>query len=98
MRTALSDAAPLYRDAPETQEHRKNGRRRTLTFMREVLPGVPVRERAFASDLVMTTMSAIGKKVSEQGYARTEVERWATATGDMFCAYLQQLPQNKQAR
>jgi AcrR family transcriptional regulator len=98
MRTALSDAAPLYRDAPETQEHRKNGRRRTLTFMREVLPGVPVRERAFASDLVMTTMSAIGKKVSEQGYARTEVERWATATGDMFCAYLQQLSKNKQAR
>jgi len=98
MRTALSDAAPLYRDAPETQEHRKNGRRRTLTFMREVLPGVPVRERALASDLVMTTMSAIGKKVSEQGYARTEVERWATATGDMFCAYLQQLSKNKQAR
>jgi AcrR family transcriptional regulator len=98
MRTALSDAAPLYRDAPETQEHRKNGRRRTLTFMREVLPRVPVRERAFASDLVMTTMSAIGKKVSEQGYARTEVERWATATGDMFCAYLQQLSKNKQAR
>jgi len=98
MRTALSDAAPLYRDAPETQKHRKNGRRRTLTFMREVLPGVPVRERALASDLVMTTMSAIGKKVSEQGYARTEVERWATATGDMFCAYLQQLSKNKQAR
>jgi len=98
MRIALNDAAPLYRDAPETREQRKAGRRRTLTFMREVLPGVPVRERAFASDLVMTTMSAIGKKVSEQGYARTEVERWATATGDMFCAYLQQLSKNKQAR
>jgi AcrR family transcriptional regulator len=98
MRTALSDAAPLYRDAPETREQRKAGRRRTLTFMREVLPGAPVRERAFASDLVMTTMSAIGKKVSEQGYSRNEVDRWATATGDMFCAYLQQLRQNKQAR
>src|SRR3984957_11675204 len=30
MRIALSDAAPLYRDAPETREHRKSGRRRTL--------------------------------------------------------------------
>jgi AcrR family transcriptional regulator len=98
MRIALNDAAPLYRDAPETREQRKAGRRRTLTFMREVLPGVPVKERAFASDLVMTTMSAIGKKVSEQGYARTEVERWATATGDMFCAYLQQLSKTKQPR
>jgi len=96
MRVALSDAAPLYRDAPETREQRKAGRRRTLTFMREVLPGVPVRERAFAADLVMTTMSALGKKVSEQDYSRTEVDRWATATGDMFCAYLQQVSQNKQ--
>jgi hypothetical protein len=61
-----------------------------------MLPGVPVRERAFAADLVMTTMSALGKKVSEQDYSRTEVERWATATGDMFCAYLQQVSQNKQ--
>jgi AcrR family transcriptional regulator len=95
MRIALSDAAPLYRDAPETREHRKSGRRRTLAFMREVLPGVSVRERAFASDLIMTTMSAIGKNVSEQGYSRNEVDRWATSTGDMFCAYLQQLSQNK---
>jgi hypothetical protein len=59
--------------------------------MREVLPGVPARERTFAADLVMTTMAAIGKKVSEQGYSRNEVTRWATATGDMFCAYLERL-------
>ena len=91
MRIALSDAAPLYRDAPETREQRAAGRRRTQTFMREVLPGVPARERTFAADLVMTTMSAIGKKVSEQGYSRNEVDRWATATGDMFCAYLERL-------
>jgi AcrR family transcriptional regulator len=98
MRIALSDAAPLYRDAPETREQRQAGRRRSLTFMLEVLPGVPARERTFAADLVMTAMSVIGKKVSEQGYSRAEVDRWATATGDMFCAYLRQLSQNKQAR
>jgi AcrR family transcriptional regulator len=98
MRIALGDAAPLYRDAPETREHRKGGRRRTLTFMREVLPGVPVRERAIASDLIMTTMSAIGKNVSEQGYSRHEVDRWATATSDMFCAYLQQVSQSYLSR
>jgi AcrR family transcriptional regulator len=91
MRIALSDAAPLYRDAPETREQRAAGRCRTQTFMREVLPGVPARERTFAADLVMTTMSAIGKKVSEQGYSRNEIDRWATATGDMFCAYLERL-------
>jgi len=98
MRVALSDAAPLYRDAPETLAQRQASRRRSLTFMREALPGVPARELTFATDLVMTSMSVIGKKVSEQGYSRPEVERWATATGDMFCAYLRQLSQNKQAR
>jgi AcrR family transcriptional regulator len=98
MRIALADAAPLYRDAPETQEQRKAGRRRSLAFMREALPEVPARERTFATDLIMTTMSVIGKKVSEQGYSRAEVDRWATATGDMFCAYLQQVSQNKQLR
>jgi AcrR family transcriptional regulator len=96
MRVALSDAAPLYRDAPETREHRKKGRRRSLTFMGELLPGVPARERAFAGDLVMTTLSALGKNVSEQGYSQAEVDRWATATGDMLCAYLAQLSQIKQ--
>jgi AcrR family transcriptional regulator len=91
LRVALSDAAPLYRDAPETREQRQAGKRRSLAFMSEILPGVPPRERTFATDLVMTTMSVIGKKVSEQGYSRTEVDRWARATGDMFCAYLEQL-------
>jgi AcrR family transcriptional regulator len=91
LRVALKDAAPLYRDAPETREHRKEGRQRSLAFIREILPDVPPRERAFVVDMVMTAMSAIGKTVSEEGYSRAEVDRFATATGDMFCAYLQQL-------
>jgi AcrR family transcriptional regulator len=91
LRVALSDAAPLYRDAPETKEHRQAGRRRSLAFMRELLPNASVRERAFATDLVMTAMSAIGKQISEQGYSRAEVDRMAIATGDMFCAYLEKL-------
>jgi len=59
--------------------------------MREILPAVPARERAFITDLIMTAMSAIGKTVSEEDYSRAEVDRLATATGDMFCAYLEQL-------
>ncbi|HEY0342756.1 MAG TPA: TetR family transcriptional regulator [Steroidobacteraceae bacterium] len=91
LRVALSDAAPLYRDAPETRAQREAGKRQSLKFMREMLPTVPSRERIFAMDLVMTAMSALGKKVSEQGYSRATVDRWATATGDMFCAYLERL-------
>ena len=91
LRVALKDAAPLYRHAPETRERRNEGRQRSLTFMREILPAVPARERAFITDLIMTAMSAIGKTVSEEDYSRAEVDRLATATGDMFCAYLEQL-------
>jgi len=97
LRVALKDAAPLYRDAPETREHRQEGRRRSLTFMREILPDLPAKERTFVTNLVMTAMSAIGKTVSEEGHSRAEVARLATATGDMFCAYLQQLAKRNAA-
>jgi len=95
LRVALKDAAPLYRDAPETRDHRKEGRRRSLAFTRELLPSLSVQERAFVTDLIMTAMSAIGKTVSEEGHSRAEVDRLARATGDMFCAYLEQLAQRR---
>ena len=91
LRVALSDAAPLYRDAPETREHQKAGRRRSLAFGRELLPNVPARERIFAMGLIKTAMSAIGKTVSEEGHPRAHVDHLARATGDMFCAYLEQV-------
>ena len=38
MRVALSDAAPLYRDAPEAREARAAGEETFRAFMREVMP------------------------------------------------------------
>nr|WP_253626077.1 MULTISPECIES: hypothetical protein [unclassified Bradyrhizobium] len=38
VRVALSDAAPLYRDAPEAREARASGERIVEAFMREALP------------------------------------------------------------
>jgi AcrR family transcriptional regulator len=91
LRVALSDAAPLYRDAPETREHREKGKRLLVAFTRELLPDVPAKKRNFAMELVKTAMSAIGQTVSEEGYARAHVDRLAQATGDMFCAYLEKV-------
>jgi AcrR family transcriptional regulator len=91
LRVALSDAAPLYRDAPETREHHKDGNRRFLAFTRELLPNVPAKDRSFAVGLIKTAMSAIGKTVSEEGHARAHVDRLAQATADMFCAYLEKV-------
>jgi AcrR family transcriptional regulator len=91
LRLALGDAAPLYRDAPETLAHRKEGMRRVLAFMREALPDVAAKDRARAADVMMLSMEAIGKSVSEQDHAPVEVDRIAAATADMFCAYLDRL-------
>ena len=91
LRVALSDAAPLYRDAPQTRDHHRDWNRRFLAFARELLPNVPARERIFAMGLVKTAMSAIGKTVSEEGHTRAHVDHLAQATGDMFCAYLEKV-------
>jgi AcrR family transcriptional regulator len=91
LRTALKDAAPLYRDAPEVRKHREIGMRRLLAFMHEALPKVPAKERTFAAAFVMTTMSAVGKSVSVEARSKAEVDIWAVAMGDMLCVYLEHL-------
>ncbi len=87
LRVALEDAAPLYRTAPEAQVHRKNASRFVEFFIAELLPAASRKERAFAMDVVKTTMSAIGKQISEEGRSRADVERFADAVGDMLAGY-----------
>ena len=91
LRVALGDAAPLYRNAAEARGQREQGRRRTALFMKEVLPRASARRRERAADVIMTTMSTVGKSVSERGATRAEVDAFATAMADMFCAYLEKL-------
>ncbi len=91
MRVALHDAAPLYRDAPEAQEARSKGAGRLKSFMEEVLPDASEVARARAGDLIMTTLSTVGKRFSETPRPPAEVEAYAEAMADMFCAYLRDL-------
>jgi AcrR family transcriptional regulator len=87
-RIALEDAAPLYRDAPESRSHAEQGRQLMENFMRDALPHASVQERVFAADMIGTVMSAVGKTISSQDRARAEIDRFAAAMGEMFCAYL----------
>jgi len=91
LRLALGDAAPLYRDAPETREHRKAGVRQVLAFMREALPHARPAERARVAEVMMITMEAVGRSVSEDGRSPAAVDRIAAVTGDMLCAHLDRL-------
>jgi AcrR family transcriptional regulator len=91
VRVALDDAAPLYRDAPEAREAREAGHRTVQAFMREALPEASEATRALAGDLIKTTLSTVGKQFSESPRTPTEIEAYADAMADMFCAYLKSL-------
>ena len=98
MRVALNDAAPLYRDAPEAQEAKASGDRTVQVFMREVLPGASEATRALAGDLITTTLSNVGKHFSESPRTPAEIEAYAGAMADMFCAYLEGLERTNSCR
>ncbi|MGY1447798.1 TetR family transcriptional regulator [Pseudomonas chlororaphis] len=91
MRVALNDAAPLYRDAPEAQAVKAQGERIFQAFMEEALPEAPQATRALAADLITTTLSSVGKDFSESPRTAAEIQTYADAMADMFCAYLTQL-------
>jgi AcrR family transcriptional regulator len=91
VRVALDDAAPLYRDAPEAQEAKASSERTVQVFMREALPEAPEASRALAGDLITTTLSTVGKHFSETPRIAAEIEAYADAMADMFCAYLRGL-------
>lgn len=91
VRIALSDAAPLYRDAPEAIEAKKDNVQIFRTFLQEALPGVPDHKRMLAGDLIKMTLSQVGSSFSETPRTEAEIVAWSDALADMPCAYLEQL-------
>lgn len=91
VRGALDDAAPLYRDAPEAKEEKAKGDEAFQRFMGELLfdSSAPVRD--LAGVLMMTTLTTAGKDFSETPRSPAEIEIFAGAMADMFCAYITSL-------
>lgn len=98
LRVALADARALYRDAPETRAHRATVTRRMLAFMEEALPDASPDTRAFAAEVVMTSISAIGRTITEQRRSRAAIDAWAEVVADMQCGYLERLRQERSTR
>jgi AcrR family transcriptional regulator len=88
LRRALGDAAPLYRDAPQAKAQRERGLKILVALIAQASTGLSSRQRAFAAELYIATMSSMGKHVSETAHSRVEVDAWSAAIGDMFLAYL----------
>lgn len=91
VRTALDDAAPLYRSAPEASEALKASAAIMQAFMREVLPDVGSQQRSLAVSLIESTIWSVGKTFSEAPRTPSEIEAFANAMTDMFDAYLAQI-------
>ncbi|KWT71267.1 Transcriptional regulator, TetR family [Hyphomicrobium sulfonivorans] len=93
VRTALDDAAPLYRSAPETHEALKTGAALMRRFMCEALPEASAEQRALAINLIELTIRSVGKSYSETTRTSEEIDAFAEAMADMFAAYISQLSQ-----
>jgi len=91
MRTALNDAAPLYRDAPETREVKANGQRTIQAFIDEALPHASASQRTLAGDVINATLGAVGKQYSERPRKAAEITTYANAIADMLCAYIEKI-------
>ncbi|MBN6732545.1 TetR family transcriptional regulator [Burkholderia multivorans] len=91
VRSALNDAAPLYRDSPEARSARAEGNRMIDAFMAEVLPAVPDATRTLATDLISTTLGSVGSSFSRVRRTRPEIHAYADELADMLCAYLRAL-------
>ncbi|MBG6289606.1 TetR family transcriptional regulator [Pseudomonas nitroreducens] len=93
MRIALSDAAPLYRDAPEAREAKAAGEGIFQGFIAEALPLAPETQRTLACELITTTLGSVGKQFSESPRSAEQIDAFSDALADMFCAYLKSLMQ-----
>jgi AcrR family transcriptional regulator len=91
LRVALDDAAPLYRDAPEAEEIHAEGDRIVEAFMDEALPNASGADRRMVGDLIITTITAVGKEFSETPRTSAEVDAFAKTLADMLCAYVNEL-------
>ena len=91
LRVALDDAGALFRDAPEAAAFLVVIKARMQSFFEEALPAVPAEPRAFASEVVLTSMAALAEKVTAQGLGRVQVDAWAKSSADMYCAYIESL-------
>ncbi|TNE33377.1 MAG: TetR/AcrR family transcriptional regulator [Alphaproteobacteria bacterium] len=91
VRGALSDAAPLYRDAPETQAARARGQEIYRVFIAEILPGFGEERRETVQEIVTASLSELGRRFSEQSRTDREIRDYSDALADMLVAYLESL-------
>ena len=98
LRLALDSATPNWHDAPESLAQRERSRRVARDFVADAAPRASESDRHFAAELLIMTMSAVGKQISESAPQPAEIDRWADATASMLMAYFETLPKRTAAK
>jgi AcrR family transcriptional regulator len=88
LRNALDEAGAPFRDSPEAAAHLERAMRTVDLFMADALPNVNAKKRIFYGEFVMTSLSSIAEKITEEERSREDVDAWAKECADMVCAYL----------
>ncbi len=91
LRRALGAAAPPFRESKVHAAERQRGEQLLLATLAEIAPKLKRSQLRFAAELYAATMGALGSHVTDEERTPAEVDRWASATADMFLAYLRAL-------
>lgn len=91
LRAALARAAGDLRDHPDAASHRVRAHATVRRFVDEISPSATEEERGLASELVATTLSALGERVTRDPLPRAQLDGYARATAAMLWAYLKGL-------
>src|SRR5215471_8430533 len=68
LRRALGAAAPLYGESPAAHQHRSRGLSTVRALIASAAPSLPSRRLAFAAELYVAALVALGKHVSETAH------------------------------
>jgi hypothetical protein len=82
---------PPYRDAPETQIATAEGEEIMADFISQILPGVSEPARSVATNLILTTLTEVGKSFSESSPSVDQIHEYSEAMADMLSAYINNL-------
>jgi AcrR family transcriptional regulator len=90
MRRALDHSAPFHHDTPEAEETLAAGRRLWRAFIDEAWPDLPDSPSAnspsaMTADLLLMTLTGVGKHISEHCRADAEIDAHTEALADMLC-------------
>jgi AcrR family transcriptional regulator len=91
LRRALERAGVRSEMTPQAIENRESVLARMRGFMAQALPGMPEEKRVFATELLLTSASAVAERITDERRSRAEIDAWAKASGEMFAAYLRHL-------